>query len=42
MSKYSTEKERYSNFVTDILIETGLISAEESPIFRNYILSVTV
>jgi len=42
MGKYASEKEIYSNEVSKLLVDSDLISAEESNFFKNYILRAAI
>lgn len=38
MKKYASDKEVYSDEVSKLLVDSNLISREESKFFKNYIL----
>ena len=42
MKKYASKKEIYSDEVSKLLVDSNLISTEESKSFRNYILSAAI
>jgi len=42
MKKYASKKEIYSDEVSKLLVDSNLISAEESKSFRNYILRAAI
>lgn len=42
MKKYASPKEVYSDEVSKILVDSNLISREESIFFKTYILTATI